>query len=197
MKQRIEHDSLGNIEVPANKYWGAQTQRSLINFNIGQEKMPYEIIQALAIIKMAAAKTNVICKKLNKQAGDIIIKVAKEIIDGKLDGNFPLSIWQTGSGTQTNMNVNEVIANRSNTIIKKKMIHPNDHVNMSQSSNDVFPSAITIAGCLAIQQALLPSIKHLIDAFKQLEKQNISIIKVGRTHLQDATPISLAQEISG
>lgn len=198
MDYRTEHDSMGEVKVPSDKYWGAQTQRSLENFKIGQEKMPKEIISALAIIKLACARVNnqLLSEKMTKERLDAIEKASFEILDGSLSDNFPLSIWQTGSGTQTNMNVNEVIANRGNELCGNSILHPNDHVNMSQSSNDVFPSAMHISATLSVINNLLPEISHLIDTFKRLEQENRNVVKSGRTHLQDATPISFAQEIS-
>lgn len=191
---RIEHDSMGEIKVPSEKYWGAQTQRSFENFKIGTEKMPMEIIYAIALIKKASAKANSVLRpeKMTECKANAIINVCDEILDKKLDSHFPLSVWQTGSGTQTNMNVNEVIANRAG-----EGLHPNDDVNLSQSSNDVFPSAIHISALLAAEKNLVPSVKRLINTFKRLEKENEGILKTGRTHLQDATPVSFSQEISG
>jgi len=197
MKFRNEKDSMGTVKVPADAYWGAQTERSLNNFKIGIEKIPMEIIYAFAVLKKAAAITNNNLGKLNKKICKTITKVCDEILAGKLDNHFPLAVWQTGSGTQSNMNVNEVIANRGNEILKEKTIHPNDHCNMSQSSNDTFPTAMHIAAVLEIEHKLIPAIDTLIKTFKTLEKNNKGIIKSGRTHLQDATPITFSQEISG
>ena len=197
MDYRIEHDSMGEMKVPADKYWGAQTQRSYQNFRIGTEKMPHEIIMAFAYLKKAAAMANYRLEKLNKEKLDAINAAADEILEGKLDDNFPLVVWQTGSGTQSNMNVNEVIANRGNAIAGKMLLHPNDDVNKSQSSNDTFPTAMHIAAVFEIRQKLIPSIESMIGTLKRLEKENEGIIKSGRTHLQDATPISFSQEISG
>lgn len=197
MKYRIEHDTMGEIKVPIDKYWGAQTQRSLDNFKIGRQKMPAEIIKAFGILKKAAALANVRLKMLDEKKVSIISKVCDEIIDGKLDEHFPLVVYQTGSGTQTNMNANEVIANRGNEIVEEKLLHPNDHVNKSQSSNDTFPTAMHVAALITVEDQLLPAIAVLRKTFKKLEKENIKIIKVGRTHLQDATPLTLGQEISG
>lgn len=197
MDYRIEHDTMGEVRVAADKYWGAQTQRSSQNFKIGIEKMPIEIIRAFSILKKAAAITNHKLGKLDEKRMDIISKVCDEIYEGKLDDNFPLVVWQTGSGTQSNMNVNEVVANRSNDILGEKLIHPNDHVNMSQSSNDTFPTAMSISAVMEIEEKLLPAIKQLKRTFERLEKDNEGIIKTGRTHLQDAVPISFTQEISG
>lgn len=196
MDYRIEHDTLGEVRVPDDKYWGAQTQRSKDNFRIGIEKMPLEIIKAFSILKKAAAITNNKLGKLPDEKKDIIVKVCDEIFAGKLDDNFPLSVWQTGSGTQTNMNVNEVIAHRANEILQKDLIHPNDHVNMGQSSNDTFPTAMNISAIIELEDGLLPSIEALKETFKTLEEANKDIIKTGRTHLQDAVPLSFAQEIS-
>jgi fumarate hydratase class II len=199
---RTETDSFGPLEVPADKYWGAQTARSLINFRIGTEKMPPPIIRALGIIKRAAALTNKELGKLEPRLADAIAAAAEDVIDGKLDDNFPLVIWQTGSGTQSNMNANEVIANRAIEILGGKLgskdpIHPNDHVNRSQSSNDTFPTAMHIAAAEAIVRNLLPAMKTLRDALQAKSEQFVDIIKIGRTHLQDATPLTLGQEFSG
>ena len=197
MEYRIEHDSMGSIKVPVDKYYGAQTARSLSNFKIGTEKIPAEVIRAFAYLKSACAATNLELGKLTEEKSNIINKVCNEILEGKLDEHFPLSVWQTGSGTQSNMNVNEVITNRGNEILGKKILHPNDDVNMSQSSNDTFPAAMHIAAVLEVQDKLLPSLDKLILAFKKLEEENEGIVKSGRTHLQDATPIAFSQEISG
>jgi len=196
MEYRIERDSLGEVRVPIEKYWGAQTQRSYENFKIGSEKMPMEIIRAFAIIKKAAALTNTSLGLLDEKRAHAIAEVCDEIISGKLDDNFPLVVWQTGSGTQTNMNVNEVIANRGNEILGEKLLHPNDHVNKSQSSNDTFPSAMHISAVLEIEEKLIPAIDGLMETFSRLIEENKDIIKIGRTHLQDATPLTLGQEIS-
>ena len=198
MDYRIEHDSMGEIKVPADKYWGAQTQRSLENFKIGN-KMPKEIINAFAYLKLGAARVNfaLLSDRMTKEKLNIIEKVVSEILDGKLYDHFPLVVYQTGSGTQSNMNVNEVISNRGNEIAGKKLLHPNDDVNMSQSSNDTFPTAMHISAVLAIKTRLFPALSELTYALKALEKENEGIIKSGRTHLQDATPISFSQEISG
>ncbi len=198
MDYRIEHDSMGEIKVPADKYWGAQTQRSLENFKIGN-KMPKEIINAFAYLKLGAARANfaLLSDRMTKEKLNIIEKVVSEILDGKLYDHFPLVVYQTGSGTQSNMNVNEVISNRGNEIAGKKLLHPNDDVNMSQSSNDTFPTAMHISAVLAIKTRLFPALSELTYALKVLEKENEGIIKSGRTHLQDATPISFSQEISG
>ncbi|NLC03267.1 MAG: class II fumarate hydratase [Tissierellia bacterium] len=197
MKFRIERDSFGELEVPIDKYWGAQTQRSFQNFKIGKEKMPLEIIRAFAILKKAAATTNNKLGLLDDKIATTIGTVADEILAGKLDENFPLAVWQTGSGTQSNMNVNEVIANRGNEILGEKLIHPNDHVNKSQSSNDTFPTAMHIAAIASLEENLIPALEGLKNTFNFLVDENKDIIKVGRTHLQDATPITLGQEISG
>ncbi|MGM9645017.1 MAG: class II fumarate hydratase [Eubacteriales bacterium] len=198
-KFREEHDSMGTVLVPSDKYYGAQTQRSLDNFKIGEEKMPKELIRAFGILKAAAAKANFELRpeKMTEKKFEAVIKACLEVCSGELDGNFPLAVWQTGSGTQTNMNVNEVIANRANEICGEKIIHPNDDVNMSQSSNDTFPTAMHISARLEIKEKLLPAIDSLIKSFEVLEEQNEGIIKTGRTHLQDATPIKFSQEISG
>lgn len=197
MKYRLEKDSMGEIKVPADSYWGAQTERSLENFKIGIEKMPVEIIRAFAILKKAAALANNELGILDMERMEAVCKVCDEITAGKLDDHFPLVVWQTGSGTQSNMNCNEVIANRSNELAGSKLLHANDHVNMSQSSNDTFPTAMHIAAAVEIEQMLFPAIDKLIATFKLLEKENKGIIKTGRTHLQDATPIAFSQEISG
>lgn len=197
MGYRVEHDTMGEVRVPKDKYWGAQTQRSYENFKIGREKMPIEVIRAFSILKKAAAITNNKLGKLDDERMKIIAKTCDEIYEGKLDENFPLVVWQTGSGTQSNMNMNEVVANRSNEVIGKKLIHPNDHVNMSQSSNDTFPTAMSISAVMTIEDNLLPAIKKLRETFERLEKENEGIIKTGRTHLQDAVPLSFSQEISG
>ena len=193
---RIERDTLGEVRVPEDKYWGAQTQRSYLNFKIGEEKMPLGVIRAFAIIKKAAATTNNKLGLLDDERTGIISRVADEILAGKLDEHFPLPVWQTGSGTQSNMNVNEVIANRGNEIIGKGIIHPNDHVNKSQSSNDTFPTAMHISAVVAIEDKLMPAIEGLKKTFEKLIKENGRIVKIGRTHLQDATPLTLGQEIS-
>lgn len=197
MEYRIEHDSMGEVQVPADRYWGAQTQRSFENFKIGTEKIPMEIIHAFAILKKGAAMANHRLGKLDDKRFKLISQVCDEILDGKLDGHFPLAVWQTGSGTQSNMNVNEVIANRGNEIAGEALLHPNDHVNMSQSSNDTFPTAMHIAAAIEIEDQLFPSIDLLSSTFSRLMEENEGVIKTGRTHLQDATPISFSQEISG
>ena len=197
MEYRTERDSMGEVRVPADRYWGAQTQRSLQNFEIGTEKIPREVIRAFAVLKKAAAIANNRLGKLDEERLGYISQVCDEILEGKLEGHFPLAVWQTGSVTQSNMNVNEVIANRGNLLAGKKLLHPNDHVNMSQSSNDTFPTAMHIAAVLEVRERLLPELDRLTDRFRQLEKDNEGIVKSGRTHLQDATPIRFSQEISG
>jgi len=197
MEYRVERDSMGEMKVPADVYWGAQTQRSYENFRIGSEKMPPELIRALGMLKKAAAMANYNLGKLDLRRRDLIIRVCDELEEGRLDGNFPLSVWQTGSGTQTNMNVNEVIANRGNRLAGESMLHPNDHVNMSQSSNDVFPSAMHLAAVMSMEDRLLPALSGLTGTLRRLEEENRGIVKTGRTHLQDATPIGFSQEISG
>jgi fumarate hydratase class II len=199
---RAETDSFGTIEVPADRYWGAQTQRSLGNFKIGWEKQPLAVVRALGIIKRAAAEANVTLGKLDAKLGETIVKAAQEVIDGKLNDHFPLAVWQTGSGTQSNMNANEVISNRAIEMLggvlgSKKPVHPNDHVNMSQSSNDCYPTAMHIAACEQIQHLLLPALRKLQAALAAKQKQFAHIIKIGRTHTQDATPLTLGQEFSG
>jgi fumarate hydratase class II len=201
-KTRTETDTFGPIEVDDSRYWGAQAQRSLGNFKIGWEKQPAPVIRALGIVKRAAAETNMALSGLDKGLGETIIKAAQEVIDGKLDEHFPLVVWQTGSGTQSNMNANEVISNRAiemlgGTMGSKKPVHPNDHVNMSQSSNDTYPTAMHIACAEEIQHRLLPALKHLHTALAAKVVAWKDIIKIGRTHTQDATPITLGQEFSG
>ena len=201
MEYRIEHDSMGEVKVPADKYWGAQTQRSVENFpiGVGLETMPREITHAFGILKKAAAMANHSLKpeKMTVEKLDAISKACDEVISGQLNDHFPLVVWQTGSGTQSNMNANEVIANRGNEIAGKKLLHPNDDVNMSQSSNDTFPTAMHIAAVLALEDRVIPAIDVLTTAFLRLETENEGIVKSGRTHLQDATPITFSQEISG
>ena len=197
MDYRIERDSMGEMEVPADRYWGAQTQRSYQNFQIGTEKMPEEIVRAFGILKKAAALANHRLGKLDDERLGLISRACDEVVAGKLDGHFPLVVWQTGSGTQSNMNVNEVVANRGNELAGKKLLHPNDHSNMSQSSNDTFPTAMHIAAAAEIEDRLFPALDLLISTFDRLMKENEGIIKTGRTHLQDATPITFSQEISG
>lgn len=196
MKTRIEHDSMGEVAVEADKYWGAQTQRSFDNFKIHDEKIPMDVIYAMAYLKKACAKANVSLHKISNEKADAIIHVCDEICNKKLNNHFPLSVWQTGSGTQSNMNVNEVIANRGNELFDAGL-HPNDDVNRSQSSNDTFPSAMYIAAVLGLEQSLMPRLSEIIDVFNRLEQENRDIIKIGRTHLQDATPLRFSQEISG
>jgi fumarate hydratase, class II len=201
-KSRSETDSFGSIEVPADRYWGAQTQRSLENFRIGTERIPLPVIHALAVIKRAAAEVNQKLGLLDARRARAIVKAAQEVIDGAFDDHFPLVVWQTGSGTQSNMNVNEVIANRANELLGGKLgakapVHPNDHVNMSQSSNDSFPTAMHIAAALVITNDLLPALAHLEKALERKAKDFAHIVKIGRTHLQDATPLTLGQEFSG
>jgi len=197
MDYRIERDTLGELKVPSEKYWGAQTQRSFQNFKIGKDKMPKDIIKAFAILKKAAAITNNKLGLIDDKRTGIISQVADEILEGKLDEHFPLVVYQTGSGTQSNMNVNEVMANRGNEIIGEKIIHPNDHVNKSQSSNDTFPTAIHISATISLEDSLLPAIRQLKETFERLIEENKDIVKTGRTHLQDATPLTFGQEISG
>jgi fumarate hydratase, class II len=203
MNTRIEKDSLGELEVTNDKYWGAQTQRSLHNFKIGTEKMPEEIIHSMAVLKKACALINEDLGKLKTELAAPIVQACDEILDGKHQDQFPLVVWQTGSGTQTNMNLNEVIANRAHEIMGgkiedlKKTIHPNDHVNMSQSSNDTFPTAMHIAAYTLITQNTLPNLKSLRDALNEKVKEFEGIVKIGRTHLMDATPLTLSQEFSG
>ena len=201
MEYRIEHDSMGEVKVLKDKYWGAQTERSRENFNIGvgTETMPREITHAFGILKKAAAIANNGLKpeKLTKEKLDAIEKTCDEVIAGNLNAHFPLVVWQTGSGTQSNMNANEVIANRGNEIAGKNLLHPNDDINMSQSSNDTFPTAMHISAVLIIEDKLIPAIEGLIETFLRLEEENDGYVKSGRTHLQDATPIKFSQEISG
>ena len=199
---RIETDSFGPLEVPSSRYWGAQTQRSLINFPIGWEKQPTAIVSALGVIKKACALANIDMGKLNKDHGMAIVEAASEVISGKLDDHFPLVVWQTGSGTQSNMNANEVIANRAIEILggnigSKDPIHPNDHCNMGQSSNDTFPTAMHIATAITAQNILLPNLKKLLSSIDEKIVEFDGIIKIGRTHTQDATPLTLSQEFSG
>ena len=198
MDYRTEHDSMGEIKVPCDKYWGAQTQRSFENFKIGTEKMPLEIVEAFGILKLACARANHALKpeKMTREKLSAIEGVCFEIINGELNEHFPLSVWQTGSGTQSNMNVNEVIANKG-ALNGAIGLHPNDDVNMSQSSNDTFPTAMHISAVLSVTANLIPAILKLIDTFSRLEAENEGVVKSGRTHLQDATPISFSQEISG
>lgn len=201
MEYRVEHDSMGEVRVPADKYWGAQTERSHNNFpiGIGIETMPAEIIHAFGILKKAAARANRALRpeKMTEEKLAAIEQAADEVISGQLLDNFPLVVWQTGSGTQSNMNSNEVIANRGNEIAGKKLLHPNDDINMSQSSNDTFPTAMHIAAVCALEDKVIPAIDTLVTTFRRLEAENEGVVKSGRTHLQDATPISFPQEISG
>ena len=201
MEYRVEHDSMGEVRVPADKYWGAQTERSRNNFpiGVGLETMPREIIHAFGILKKAAAMANHTLKpeKMTDEKLAAVSQAADEVISGALTDNFPLVVWQTGSGTQSNMNANEVIAGRGNALAGKKLLHPNDDINMSQSSNDTFPTAMHIAAVLALEDRLLPALDTLTGTFRELEMKNEGIVKSGRTHLQDATPITFSQEISG
>ena len=199
---RVERDSMGEIDVPAARYWGAQTQRSLRYFSIGNDGIPSEVIGAFCILKKAAALTNKDLGKLPEDKAKLIVQAAEEILAGKLEGNFPLRVWMTGSGTQCNMNVNEVIANRAIEIAggkrgSKTPIHPNDHVNMSQSSNDTFPTAMHIAAAIAFHQKLVPNVQKMRDALQAKSEEFADIVKIGRTHLQDAVPLTLGQEFSG
>src|SRR3979409_59583 len=199
---RTETDSFGPIDVPADRYWGAQTERSRQNFRIGHDRMPMPIIRALAIVKLAAAETNRELGLLDQRRAGAIVRAAREGIDGKLDDHFPLVVWQTGSGTQTNMNLNEVIANRANELLggelgAKKPVHPNAPVNMSQSSTDSFPTAMHIAAAIGIVTDLIPALSELHRALRKKEKEFAHIVKIGRTHTQDATPLTLGQEFSG
>ena len=199
MEFRSEHDSMGEVLVPIDRYWGAQTERSRQNFVIGGERMPEEVIEAFGILKLAAARANaklVPCRMTEKKLF-AIETAAGEVISGELSEHFPLVVWQTGSGTQSNMNANEVIANRGNEILGERLLHPNDDVNMSQSSNDTFPTAMHISATLIIKRRLIPAIERLVATFKRLEDESRGIVKSGRTHLQDATPIAFSQEISG
>ena len=197
MDYRIEHDTMGEVRVPANRCWGAQTQRSHENFPIGTEKIPQEIIHAFAVLKKAAALANCKLGNLDARRANAIAAACDEILAGKLDDEFPLVVWQTGSGTQSNMNVNEVVAARANAILGEKLVHPNDHVNKSQSSNDTFPTAMHIAALTAAEDHVLPALDGLAATFERLSAEYADVIKVGRTHLQDATPLTLGQEISG
>ena len=201
MRERIEHDSMGEVRVPADRYWGAQTQRSRENFpiGVGKETMPEEIIRAFGILKTAAAEANRALQpeKMTEEKYRAILQAAGEVAEGKLMEHFPLVVWQTGSGTQSNMNANEVIANRGNEIAGKPLLHPNDDVNMSQSSNDTFPTALHIAAAAALQERLIPAAEGLIRVMRRLEEENADAVKSGRTHLMDAVPITFGQEISG
>ena len=201
MEYRTEHDSMGQVQVPADRYWGAQTQRSCMNFPIGVgiETMPQENVHAFGVLKKAAAMANHALRpeRMTAEKRDAICRVCDEIMDGKLNDHFPLVVWQTGSGTQTNMNANEVVANRGNALAGKPLLHPNDDVNMSQSSNDTFPTAMHIAAVLSLEDRVIPAIDRLCATMRRLEEDNRGVIKSGRTHLQDATPIAFSQEISG
>ena len=199
---RVESDSMGKIEVPADRYWGAQTQRSLVHFAIGEDRMPPELIRAFGILKKACALVNKDLGKLPADKAGLIAKAADEVIEGKLNDHFPLKIWQTGSGTQTNMNVNEVISNRAIELSggemgSKKPVHPNDDVNMSQSSNDTFPTAMYIAAATQVENRLIPAVKALRDALAKKGKEFEKVVKIGRTHLMDAVPMTFGQEFSG
>ncbi len=194
---RIEHDTMGEVRVPSHRLWGAQTQRSLENFPIGTEKMPPEILRAFGILKQAAAQANFRLGKLSEEKWDSIAHACREIVQGNLNDEFPLALWQTGSGTQSNMNANEVIAGYANRLAGKKLLHPNDDVNMSQSSNDTFPTAMHIAAVLEIEKKLLPALNRLMDTMQEKEREHQGILKSGRTHLMDATPLEFSQEISG
>ncbi|QNK50613.1 class II fumarate hydratase [Brevibacterium sp. PAMC23299] len=201
MEYRIERDTMGEVKVPADKYWGAQTERSRNNFKIGNEKMPIELVRAFAYVKQAAAKVNYDLGDLSEVKKNAIVKICGEILEGTLDEHFPLVVWQTGSGTQSNMNVNEVVANKGNEWLKEngesEILHPNDDVNKAQSSNDTFPTAMHIAAFMEVAEKLVPAIKALRDTFDTKEKEFWDVVKIGRTHLQDATPLTLGQEISG
>ena len=197
MEYRMEHDTMGEIAVPADKLWGAQTQRSFENFRIGSEKMPLPVIYALAAVKEAAAAVNERLGTVDAKRAGAIREACREIRAGKWDDQFPLAVWQTGSGTQTNMNVNEVVAHRANEILGEQSVHPNDHVNRSQSSNDVYPAAMHIAATIAVKEWVLPALWQLEETFRRLSEEYADVVKIGRTHLQDATPLTLGQEISG
>lgn len=197
MEYRLEHDTMGEVRVPADRYWGAQTQRSFENFRIGTEKIPPEVIRAFAVVKLAAARANAQLGVLDARRAGAIETACHEILDGSLDGNFPLAVWQTGSGTQTNMNVNEVIAHRANELLGEDLVHPNDHVNCSQSSNDTFPTAMHVAARVALEEQVLPAIGRLTATLDRLSAEYRDVVKIGRTHLQDAVPLTLGQEISG
>ena len=197
MEYRMEHDTMGEIAVEADKLWGAQTQRSFENFRIGSEKMPLPVIYALAAVKEAAASVNERLGTVDAKRAGAIREACREIRAGRWDDQFPLAVWQTGSGTQTNMNVNEVVAHRANEILGEPLVHPNDHVNRSQSSNDVYPAAMHIAATIAIREWVLPALWQLEETFRKLSEENADVVKIGRTHLQDATPLTLGQEISG
>ncbi len=194
---RVEHDSMGEVQVPLHALWGAQTQRSYENFPIGSEKMPREIISAFAQVKKAAARANCRLGKLDSHSCELICQAADEVLAGDWEEMFPLAVWQTGSGTQSNMNMNEVLANRVNQLAGERIAHPNDTINMSQSSNDTFPTALHVAATLVLRRRLLPAAGHLCDVLRRLEQENQGVVKCGRTHLQDAVPIAFSQEISG
>ena len=201
-KSRTETDCSAPINVPANRYWGAQTQRSIGNFRIGEDRMPAPLVRAMGIVKRAGAETNMALGSLDTKRGRAIVRAAQEVIDGTLAAHFPLVVWQTGSGTQSNMNANEVISNRAIEMLggeigSKSPVHPNDHVNMSQSSNDSFPTAMHIAAAEEIARRLIPALTHLQRALQKKEKEFAKIVKIGRTHTQDATPLTLGQEFSG
>ncbi|MGI9170502.1 MAG: class II fumarate hydratase [Caulobacteraceae bacterium] len=201
-ERRTETDTFGPIEVPADRYWGAQTQRSLGNFKIGWEKQPAPVVRALGVVKRAAAETNMALGRLDPTLGQVIVTAAQEVIEGKLDGHFPLAVWQTGSGTQSNMNANEVISNRAIEMLggvmgSKSPIHPNDHVNLSQSSNDTYPTAMHIAAAQEVVHRLIPALQELREALNDKARAWARIVKIGRTHTQDATPLTLGQEFSG
>jgi len=202
LETRIEKDTMGEVKVPKDAYWGAQTQRSIQNFKIGEETMPYEITRAFSYLKKAVALVNKDLGKLDPKIADAIAQAADEMLEGKLDGNYPLVVWQTGSGTQSNMNNNEVLANRATEILggdfrKEKLVHPNDDVNKSQSSNDTYPTALHVAAIIAVEESLIPAIEKLENTLEKKAKEFADIVKIGRTHLQDATPLTLGQEISG
>jgi len=202
MQYRIEKDTMGEVNVPIDKYYGAQTARSLENFKISGERFPRELIRAFGILKKATASVNADLGKLDENIAEMIMKAADEVMEGKLDEHFPLVVWQTGSGTQSNMNANEVIANRAlemmgKQLANKDIIHPNDHVNMGQSSNDTFPTAMHIAAAEGVVNKLIPAIKELKDSLNKKSNEFMDIIKIGRTHLMDATPLTLGQEFSG
>ena len=197
MEYRIEHDTMGEVKVPAEHFWGAQTERSLENFRIGTETIPAEVIKAFAILKMSCAKANHQLGKLEEDKKDAIVSACRDIIDGKYPEEFPLKVWQTGSGTQSNMNSNEVITHVAMHNCPGVTIHPNDHVNMSQSSNDTFPTAMNVAAVMSVYEYLIPSLDELVETMRRLEEENKEVFKIGRTHLQDAVPIRFSQEISG
>ena len=201
MEYRIEHDTMGEVRVPADQLWGAQTQRSHENFpiGVGREPMPEEIVRAFGILKKGAALANraLLPERMTEEKCAVLCRAAQEVADGRLMEHFPLVVWQTGSGTQSNMNANEVIANRANEMAGRRLLHPNDDVNMSQSSNDTYPAALHIAAVLALEERVLPAVCGLIGTLRRLEEENRDAVKIGRTHLQDAVPLSFAQEISG